>query len=43
MPNSLGRKYVVVAYREISDTDGFTLTAYLTRRPSQQREVLWTR
>lgn len=39
----LGRKYVVVAYREISDTDGFILTAYLTRRPSQQREVLWTR
>jgi hypothetical protein len=39
----LGRKYVVVAYREISNTDGFILTAYLTRRPSQQREVLWTR
>ncbi len=39
----LGRKYVVVAYREISATDGFVLTAYLTRRPSQQREVLWTR
>ncbi|WP_346291400.1 hypothetical protein [Sphaerothrix gracilis] len=40
---TLGRKYVVVAYRETSATDGFILTAYLTRRPSQQREVLWTR
>lgn len=40
---SLGRKHVVVAYRETSATDGFILTAYLTRRPSQQREVLWTR
>jgi len=39
----LGRKYIVVAYRETSGTDGFILTAYLTRRPSQQREVLWTR
>jgi len=40
---TLGRKYVVVAYRETSATEGFILTAYLTRRPSQQREVLWTR
>lgn len=39
----LGRKHVVVAYRETSVTDGFILTAYLTRRPSQQREVLWIR
>lgn len=39
----LGRKYVVVAYKETSSTDGFILTAYLTRRPSQKREVLWTR
>ena len=39
----LGRKYVVVAYREINATDGFILTAYLTRRPSQQRGILWTR
>lgn len=39
----LGRKHVVVAYRETSAIDGFILTAYLTRRPSQQREVLWTR
>ncbi len=39
----LGRKYVVVAYREGNAMDGFILTAYLTRRPSPQREVLWTR
>ena len=40
---TLGRKHIVVAYRETSATDGFVVTAYLTRRPSQQREVLWTR
>lgn len=39
----LGGKYVVVAYREVSQLDGFILTAYLTRRPSQRRNVLWKR
>lgn len=39
----LGRKYVVVAYREIKVMDGFVLTAYLTRRPSKRRKVLWIR
>lgn len=39
----LGRIYVVVAYREISQLEGFVLTAYLTRRPSQRRKVLWMR
>jgi hypothetical protein len=39
----LGSKYLVVAYREIEAQDGFVLTAYLTRRPSKRRRVLWTR
>lgn len=39
----LGEKYLVVAYREVSDEDGFVLTAYLTRRPSSGREIVWKR
>jgi hypothetical protein len=39
----LTSKYCVVAYREIGQTDGFILTAYLTRRPSAQRTTIWTR
>ena len=37
----LGDKYLVVAYREVSQDDGFILTAYYTRRLSTQREILW--
>ena len=40
---SLGSKHIVVAYREVDQTDGFVLTAYLTRRPSRSRRVLWKR
>lgn len=39
----LGEKYLVVAYREVNDTDGFILTAYYARRLSTQRETLWKR
>lgn len=39
----LGEKSLVVAYRESSAEDGFVLTAYLTRRPSARREVVWKR
>ena len=39
----LTRKHLVVAYRETAVDDGFILTAYLARRPSNRREVLWTR
>jgi hypothetical protein len=39
----LTRKYLVVAYREIGSDDGFIVTAYLARRPSTQRIVLWKR
>jgi hypothetical protein len=40
---SLGEKYVVAVYREISAEDGFIMTAYLARRPSSRRETLWSR
>jgi hypothetical protein len=36
-------KYLVVPYREVSEEDGFVMTAYLTSSPSATREVLWTR
>lgn len=39
----LARKYLVVVYRETSITDGFVLTAYVTRRPSAARETIWRR
>jgi hypothetical protein len=40
---TLGTKHIVVAYREVTQTDGFILTAYLARRPSRSRRVLWKR
>ena len=39
----LTAKFCVVVYRETSRDDGFVLTAYLTRRPSTTRSVLWKR
>lgn len=39
----VGDKFLVVVYRESSAEDGFVLTAYLTRRPSARREVIWRR
>jgi hypothetical protein len=39
----LTEKYLVVAYRETAVDDGFILTAYLTRRPSARREMIWKR
>lgn len=39
----LTRKHLVVAYRETDTEDGFVVTAYLTRRPSTQRTLLWKR
>jgi hypothetical protein len=35
--------FVVAVYRELSDDDGFVITAYLARRLSSRREVLWSR
>ena len=40
---TLGSKHVVVAYREVSQVDGFIVTAYLARRASRSRSVLWKR
>jgi len=37
----LTRKFLVVAYREVSPEDGFILTAYLTSRPSARRAMIW--
>lgn len=39
----LTTKYLVVPYREMSEQDGFVLTAYLTSRPSSSRTVQWKR
>jgi len=37
----LTRKFLAVAYREVSPEDGFILTAYLTSRPSARRVTIW--
>ena len=37
----LMEKHLIVVYREVSDQEGFILTAYFTRRPSKRRKVLW--
>ena len=37
----LTRKHLVVVYREISQDDGFILTAYLATKPSPRRITLW--
>ncbi len=34
-------KYLIVAYEEISNVDGFIITAYYTRRLSKRRKVIW--
>lgn len=40
---SLTEKYLVVPYREVQETDGFILTAYLTNKSSARRSVIWKR
>jgi hypothetical protein len=39
----LTRKHLVVVYKEISKTDGFVLTAYITSAPSPRRVSVWKR
>ena len=39
----LSEKFLVVIYKELSQTDGFVLSAYLTNRPRERRKVLWKR
>jgi hypothetical protein len=38
-------KYIIVVYREVSDEDGFVITAFLTKRWKQikRRKKLWQR
>jgi len=43
-PNTpLTEKYCCVVYRELSEDDGFILTAYFTTRPADWRNVVWKR
>ncbi|MBI1870965.1 MAG: recombinase family protein [Chlamydiae bacterium] len=35
------KKYLVVAYKELTREDGFILTAYLSNSPSKRRKILW--
>ena len=37
----LTTKYLVVIYKEVTDTDGFIITAYYTPKPSERRKILW--
>lgn len=39
----LTRKHLVVVYREVQESGGFIITAYLARRLSQTRRTLWKR
>lgn len=39
--NPMNNKFLVVAYRELSVSDGFILTAYFARRLSQRRTTVW--
>ncbi len=37
----LTAKHLIVAYREVSEQDGFILTAYFTNAPSKRRGIIW--
>jgi hypothetical protein len=37
----LTEKYCAVVYRELSEEDGFVLTAYFTTKPSERRKTIW--
>jgi hypothetical protein len=39
----LTEKYCCVVYRELSEDDGFILTAYFATRPADWRNVTWKR
>jgi len=34
-------KYLIVAYKEISNIDGFLITAYFCRKPGNWRTIIW--
>lgn len=37
----LTEKYLVVIYKEINKDDGFVITAYFTKKPSERRLTVW--
>ncbi|MGH7846553.1 MAG: hypothetical protein ACREQW_15480 [Candidatus Binatia bacterium] len=37
----LTEKYCCVVYRELSEDDGFVLTAYLATKPADWRNIVW--
>lgn len=37
----LTKKHLIVAYKEVSSQDGFILTAYFARSPSDRRRIIW--
>jgi hypothetical protein len=39
----LTEKYCCVVYRELSEEDGFVLTAYFATRPADWINVIWER
>ena len=39
----LTEKYCCVVYRELSEDDGFILTAYFATKPADWRDVVWKR
>jgi hypothetical protein len=39
----LTRKFCAVIYREVDNTDGFIITAYLASYPAAWRETTWKR
>ena len=34
-------KYLIAIYKEITDKDGFLITAYFTNKPSERRKLVW--
>jgi len=37
----LTSKYLVVIYKEVSNTDGFVITAYYAKKASERRQTIW--
>ena len=37
----LSQKFLIVVYKEVSEYDGFVVTAYFTRKPSTHRRTIW--
>jgi len=39
----LTKKFLVAAYREVSESDGFVITAFFTSEPAGRRKTIWKR